>query len=106
MVARLRAQSDGTVLNRFPYHFLLDRIHGELTKDTWDILNGTWTCDHLRHSLAEAGADGYLGQVKGRQSASNDRCDGWTHLSKQQQVPGPRPQSIKQRFQGFCRITL
>lgn len=65
-----------------------------------------FTCDHVRRSLAEAGADSYLGQVKGGQSACNDRCDGWTHLSKQQQVPGPRPQSVKQHFEGLGSITL
>lgn len=41
MVARLRAQSDGAVLNKLPYHFLLDRLDDGLTNDTWDILNGS-----------------------------------------------------------------
>lgn len=39
--ARIRAQSDGTVLNRLPDHFLLDRLHGGLPKDTWDILKAS-----------------------------------------------------------------
>lgn len=73
MVAWLRAQSDGAVLKKFPYHFLLDRLDDGLTNDTWDILNGSiYLCSLNTHSLAEGGADRYLHQVKGWQSASND----------------------------------
>lgn len=58
MVARLRAQSDGTVLNKFPYHFLLDRLDDGLTNDTWDILNGIiYLCSLNTHSLAKGGAE-------------------------------------------------
>lgn len=55
---------------------------------------------------AEGGADAYLHQVKGRQGASDDRCHRRTRPSEQQHVPGPRPQSIKQSFEGLARVTL
>lgn len=41
MAARLRAQSDGTVLNRPLYHFLLDKLDDGLPKDTWDSFNSS-----------------------------------------------------------------
>lgn len=103
--ARPRAQSDGAVLNRLPYHFLLDRLHDGLPKDTWVNFNAIIYLWSINGS-AEGGADGYLRKVKGRQSASNKRGHGRTHPPQQQHVPGPRPQSLKQRFEGFARVTL
>lgn len=57
------------MLNRLPYRFLLVGLDDGLPKDTCDSFNVSVRV----HGSAEGGRDGYLRQVKGRQSASDER---------------------------------